>query len=223
MSFILDALKKSERERQRHNGPSTMDIPYGRPRSSQPWWLGLIVVLLLVNLGVLLFFTLRTESQVSEPQAAAAPNAAREPAPAAPAPATSEHADEPPEVRPLAREASIEPAPETEDESALPAASSSTPATEPKLVRTLDAPPPPATFSAVPTLDSLGGAAGLGLPDLQLDVHVYSAKPAERFVFINMRKYQEGQTLTEGPNVQRIASDGVILSHHNRQFLLPRP
>ena len=30
------------------------------------------------------------------------------------------------------------------------------------------------------------------LPDLHLDVHVFATKPADRFVYINMRKYREG-------------------------------
>ena len=31
----------------------------------------------------------------------------------------------------------------------------------------------------------------LQLPDLHLDIHVYSEKPVDRFVFINMNKYRE--------------------------------
>jgi general secretion pathway protein B len=45
---------------------------------------------------------------------------------------------------------------------------------------------------------------------------------AGRFVFINSRKYQEGQTITEGPIVEEITPDGVILSNHGQRFMLPR-
>jgi general secretion pathway protein B len=60
------------------------------------------------------------------------------------------------------------------------------------------------------------------LPDLHLDIHVYSDQPADRFVFINMKKYKENSTLTEGPGVREITPDGVVLEHAGTAFLLPR-
>ena len=65
-------------------------------------------------------------------------------------------------------------------------------------------------------------ASGTALPELHLDIHVHSANPAERFVFVNMRKYVEGQALKEGPTVERITADGVVLNQHGLRFLLPR-
>jgi general secretion pathway protein B len=65
-------------------------------------------------------------------------------------------------------------------------------------------------------------AGGTSLPELHLDIHVNSGNPAERFIFVNMRKYTEGQALSEGPTVERITADGVILNHQGLRFLLPR-
>ena len=62
----------------------------------------------------------------------------------------------------------------------------------------------------------------LNVPAMHLDIHVYSDDPAERFVFLNMRKYREGDDTREGPQVERIAVDGVIMSHEGRRFVLPR-
>jgi general secretion pathway protein B len=67
---------------------------------------------------------------------------------------------------------------------------------------------------------SLSGSQAL--PELHLDVHVYSTKPSERFVYVNMRKYHEGATLQEGPAVERIRRDGVVLNHQGLRFILPR-
>jgi general secretion pathway protein B len=53
---------------------------------------------------------------------------------------------------------------------------------------------------------------------LHLDVHVYSNQPTERFVLINMRKYSEGGRLQEGPVVDAITPDGVILSFRGQRF-----
>jgi general secretion pathway protein B len=69
--------------------------------------------------------------------------------------------------------------------------------------------------------DLIGG--GRTLPELHLDIHVYSQKPAERFVFLNMHKYTEGQTLTEGPLLERITPEGVVLNHNGLRFTVSRP
>jgi general secretion pathway protein B len=74
----------------------------------------------------------------------------------------------------------------------------------------------------LPTISELDLTGANALPDLHLDVHVYAAKPAERFVYINMHKYQEGNTLAEGPVLERIRRDGVVLDYRGRRFLLPR-
>ncbi len=58
--------------------------------------------------------------------------------------------------------------------------------------------------------------------DLHLDIHVFSEVPADRFVFINMNKHREGSATAEGPVVREIRSDGVVLEHQGRVFLLPR-
>jgi general secretion pathway protein B len=56
--------------------------------------------------------------------------------------------------------------------------------------------------------------------DLHLDVHVYSKVPQQRLVLINTRKYTEGQRLQEGPVVDAIRPDGVILSFQGQRFRL---
>jgi general secretion pathway protein B len=53
---------------------------------------------------------------------------------------------------------------------------------------------------------------------LHLDVHVFSETPGERFVLINMRKYRQGETLQEGPVVDDITPDSVILSFRGQRF-----
>jgi len=79
----------------------------------------------------------------------------------------------------------------------------------------------PAQDEMLPTNSSLA-ASGTNLPEMKLDIHVYSANPAERFVFVNMRKYVEGQSLSEGPLVERITPEGAVLNQRGTRFLLPR-
>ena len=63
---------------------------------------------------------------------------------------------------------------------------------------------------------------GAGLPQLRLDLHVYAARPQDRFALVNMRKVHEGETLPEGVRIEAIIPDGVVMSHNGIKFLLPR-
>ena len=60
------------------------------------------------------------------------------------------------------------------------------------------------------------------MPELHVDIHVYSESPGDRFVFINMSKHNEGSRLSEGPLVEEITPEGVVLSMNGTTFLLPR-
>jgi hypothetical protein len=78
MSFILDALKKSESDRQRQNGPALFEVRVAPPRTRLPLWAIAIAVLLLVNLGIVMWLLLRHQTHagtadVSAPTVAAAP------------------------------------------------------------------------------------------------------------------------------------------------------
>jgi general secretion pathway protein B len=72
----------------------------------------------------------------------------------------------------------------------------------------------------MPTADEVTAAGGA--PALNLDLHVYSTKPAERLVFVNAHKYREGDTLQEGPIVRQITPDGAILEFRGSKFLLSK-
>ena len=254
MSFILEALKRSENERQRKIGPSLADVHVREPRSEKPWWAFAVAGLLLINLLVLVVVLIRNnepapQASAPAPQVVAPTNTTSQPQPApaqqervivpqaqitppAAAPQTST-ARPNPSVRSLADDAIVDEGdvypPENPD---LALAANVPPG--PSIVRPIDgsapnsrpapqpAPPPRSEPEEVlPTFRELGGTSG-NLPDLHLDIHVHSPMPAERFVFINMRKYIEGQSLSEGPAVERITSEGVILNHRGLRFLLPR-
>lgn len=126
------------------------------------------------------------------------------PPPAAAAPAYR------PEVRPLAEEAAQAGA-ETPAPPAAAAGNAGPPAVNP-------APPAP-----LPTAENLATQIPASLPALHLDVHGYASKPSERFVVINLHRYQVGDTLVEGPKVIDIVPQGVVLEYQGSTFLLPRP
>ncbi len=71
----------------------------------------------------------------------------------------------------------------------------------------------------LPTRDDIL-AKGTELPNLKLDLHVYAENPDERFVFINMRKLREGDSLPEGVRVDAVTPQGADLSYRGTRFTL---
>lgn len=59
MSFILDALKKSESDRQRQSGPSLFEVKVAPPRRTIPVWAMAIAALLAINVVVISWMLLR--------------------------------------------------------------------------------------------------------------------------------------------------------------------
>src|SRR3974390_1407657 len=76
MSFILDALRKSESERQRQSGPALFEVKVAPPKSRVALWVAVLGGLLLVNVVVITWVFMRT------PRAAPPETAAHAPAPA---------------------------------------------------------------------------------------------------------------------------------------------
>ncbi len=227
MSYILDALRKSESERQQQNLPGFADIPRAGRSKSKSVWIWLLAALLLVNAAVLAVLLIDKETQSSnrretlvvpvtnntaEPSFRDIVNDVRDEVPAdviATPPTTAVAA----RVVAAATTASTPPATQTTTPASTRAArsSSSGPAAS-----------TPSAATAVPSLMELRANGVLQLPDMHLDIHVYSEKPADRFVFINMTKYREQSRLEEGPLLKEIRTDGVLLEHRGHEFILPR-
>src|SRR2546430_5864243 len=68
MSFILDALKKSESDRQRHSGPALFEVKVAPPRGAWPLWAVAVAALLVVNLAIVVWMLWRSEEHTSELQ-----------------------------------------------------------------------------------------------------------------------------------------------------------
>jgi general secretion pathway protein B len=85
MSFILDALKKSESDRQRQGGPGLYEVKVAAPRSPLPHWAVGLLVLLGINLIVVAWALLKRPAHPPDTQATAAALAPTPPNPAYPA------------------------------------------------------------------------------------------------------------------------------------------
>jgi general secretion pathway protein B len=83
-----------------------------------------------------------------------------------------------------------------------------------------DEPAPTAAASNLPRADDMSARGAL--PELRLELHVWSTKPQERFVFVNGRRYREGDSTAEGATVEEITREGVIMNSGGNRFLLSR-
>ncbi len=225
MSFILDALRKSENERQRNTTPGLASAPVRQTSEKRSPWIPLVAVLLGVNLSLLavLWYT------ADEPDSAelGAPQATADLIPPDPIPVDTT-ANMPPDL-PIAdptvsRELSTELDPPPVSTRSIPSAAAveAPPASQPAAPAAAADNGADAGVIQVPTLAELVLDGTVSLPTLHLDIHVYSKTPAERFVFINTAKYREGERISEGPVVDEINQTGVVLQHQNRRFLLTR-
>jgi len=239
MSLILDALRKSEHQRQRESGPPMAVVPQaGTERRRAPWMLAL-AALLALNIVFVAWLLLRDGKP--PPPASAGPAASQ----AAPPPSTTRPpprettlrnpaattrtmdtlplAEKPPrqEVRPLSTEVGG-PASPPAGTAADPASGGPAATAAPQSGRDASGADTETADARLPRFSDMVVRGELNVPHLHLDIHVYSGDPAERFVFINMQRYNEGQATREGPAVQRITRDGVVMSHQGQRFFLPR-
>jgi general secretion pathway protein B len=219
MSFILDALKKSEIERQRQSMPGLMDAPTSLRRGRVPLWVIILACLLAINIVVLIIVLMKNGA----PSVASTSGHDSSPANAKP-PAVEEHFSPLSAAPVYAPEIPVPPA-----ETSASSESAGRAIAQRAAPHTLHRPDPVLideeaadNDEVLPSINEINLTGAQALPEMHLDVHVYATKPSDRFVFINMRKYHEGNTLAEGPVLERIRRDGVVLNYQGVRFILPR-
>jgi general secretion pathway protein B len=231
MSFILDALKKSEIERQRQSQPGLMDTPAAQRRGRLPLWAVSLGVLLVINIIVLSVMLMRNGALGVAPPAKRHVDAAA--VAADKAPAIADHfspLDQPPVYAPEIPVPADGASSGNGPSAVAPLVTPSSAGRRSGVRSALNRPDPVLVDEAantdneevLPSISELSLSGAQTLPELHLDVHVYATKPADRFVYINMRKYHEGASLPEGAVVEHIRRDGVVLNYQGLRFILPR-
>ena len=74
----------------------------------------------------------------------------------------------------------------------------------------------------IPLLDELPASVQRTLPSLHVSVHAYDEVRENRFVLINLNRYREGEHTKEGPLIEAITADGLILRYQGERFRLTR-
>lgn len=244
MSFIYEALKRAEDEHAKGlPGPRVIRRPAflgARP----PWWMWALIGVLGANAAVLVTLVIArgsrppaaTPSAVTSSEPVSAPMVSRPPdAETAPAPPAARPLPPPPAVakRPatvvtppaarvdprqrastpsaVAHEA-VAPRPSTPSSPVTPPSPAVAPAVSPPVPAVAPPASAPAPARATPpTVES---------PKLQVQVVVYSDVPAERLVFIDGRRYAEGDRVDAETVVERITADGAVVTRRGERITL---
>jgi general secretion pathway protein B len=211
MSFILDALRKSETDRQQQSGAELIGVPTSPQSPSVPRWLWVVGLLLAINLVVLIGLLIKPDTSTPQQVLPSGGSTAALPTTGdPPRPSFEEQVATARRNHPIQQaELPVVEAKESKQDFIKPLLISQDPSTV-------------AASDLYPTFQEVRVRGAINLPDLHLDIHVFSPNHDDRFVFVNMAKLREGSTLAEGPVVVEITPGGVVLRHEGQLFLLPR-
>ena len=224
MSYILDALRKADAERERGSVPSIHAQPSfagARPAGPAPasrlWIVVAVIGVLLALVAAMAAYLLFGRSPASEVAKPAAPPtstvAAAPAAPAASTPAPVAVAPALPAPPPPVRKARAAPA-ASAPPAATPTTAASAPASTPR-------PPPTAkTEERIYTLDELPDDIRRQLPALSVGGSMYSPTPASRLVIINGQVLREGEHITPDLLVQQIRLKSAVMSFKGYRYTL---
>jgi len=97
-------------------------------------------------------------------------------------------------------------------------------------VAALHSPPPPTSAgsprhpaASIPLLRKLPSGFRRKVPTMTINVFVYSKRAKERFVIINMAKYRTGDKIENGPVLESIRPDSLVLRFEGQRFRVKRP
>ena len=211
MSFVLDALKLSEKRRSRFARPVYAHPPPAHRGGRRRRWIAVLAAAAIIP-GVFLTWRL-----------VAPPSPAPLPAPADAADMSA--AIEPGATRPDQAPATITGLEMSRDiGSAAPGGPSASAGEEQPVSRD---PVPVAAGEPTPAAQPLPPKDGLPLemappdwPPLTLQMLFYGQESGRSFVQINGRNYRVGERLDDGPEVLEIAPHGVILAYEGKNVLL---
>jgi general secretion pathway protein B len=209
MSYILEALKKSDQQRQLGATPTLQAAQVTVPAPKRPLFIyyGLLAAVLLgagIMIGWLRPWQPELPPPVTEPIAAKSPISISQQA--APAPLTA-----PPEML-----GAMKPNNPALDSSGTPSAAAPIP----------DKPMPEKSASiagvaqeqkAIP-FDELPLQIQQEIPAMTVQLHSYSGNPSERLVYINSIRLREGESLMLGLRLEQITPDGMIFSYKGYRF-----
>jgi len=72
--------------------------------------------------------------------------------------------------------------------------------------------------SVIPLLKDKPAPFRQAIPKMNVDLHVYAERPRERFALINMSKFREGDEIGRGLVLERITPSGLVIRFNDDRF-----
>lgn len=199
MSFILDAIKKSENERKRSKQADVHSLQDCAPRSVVHAGVGVRSVLLIISLAILAFAAWWLWPQINSQLVALQQSR----------PVSSELAE------PAAVAASVTQANTTASLNNAPANDYAASGELRDNYLVDDVLPP---NNKIKELWELPADYQSTVPGMEFSFHVFSREPEKRTIIINGRRMREGQMVAAGLKLRVITETGVILYYRGRFF-----
>lgn len=235
MSYILDALNKAERERKRGQIPSLesheLSATPRAPRNPWLWVAAFAVIFNAVLAGLLIYSSSRgnkdgdtierlpAAATARAPVVVAAPPAAEPPIhraiPPVQTPALPLMTDQ--ELQAQARELAME-APVAQLPPEVPEVPAEAVNAKPPAIKTTPAATDDTPLEMIPLLVEKPSSLQQAVPMYRVDVHVYDAAPANRFVMVNLKRFGEGDEIAPGLRLERITKEGMVLVFRGERF-----
>lgn len=241
MSFILNALRKSEQ--QRVSSPiaaleDKIQLKQGATKKNKSGWL---IVLVMINLLLLAFLFTRQEekdrnekpgsvakkirtplqikqqnpvqAQVSNPEATVQFTIAQQ---------IKNHRQKQKQER--KRQASLKTSPITPPTKAQQATQITPPKTVIEQAAKAKTPVPVVSNKEnnPPYLSEMPYEFQLSVPNININVFVYTEYPESRFIMVDMQKYQQGQQIDKDMKLHEIRSNSIVVEYKDKIFQIQR-
>lgn len=208
MSYILEALKKAQAERELGSAPTIHAAPiHAAPvrsaASRKPLLIGLGAGALVA--GAVAFATLRQDPAPAPKVIAAAP---------APVPRI---VAVPPAPAPVAAPAAPAPVPKPPVAAVKPPPQKPQPKPEPAPA----APPEPVVEDTTPPLSQLPEAIQREVPQIAVGGYIYSANPADRLLLIDRVLRREGDEVAPGLTLEKLLPKAAVMNYRGYRYRLP--
>ena len=249
MSFILNALRKSEQERQALQPETVADrILLPQPQQGRSKTTKLLVFLITLNVLVIAYIVWSVRNNlITTPPSTTAPTISKplseqetkrelkthpERLPQKTESETASIAEliegEKQEPAPLPAKPVITKKPEADtikqpaivNKPALPIPTIPVPAAVKVQPTPLEAVP---EQKDIPFLNDLSFDFRQTVPKLNINVFVYSQQPEERFVMVDMVKYKQGQQMKDAMLLKEFRPDSLVINYKNQTFKIKRP
>ncbi len=235
MSYILEALRKSEQERNADKVPdlTTSHTHIHKEKKHHYFWWIIGTVFVVTN-GLFLFYKMNEDSVSTELATVAVIEDPQEITVDTP---VTDRVSEKPQVENMSNaiqpetnlytdinESSDTNRNESYDTDKNESSDTNHSSTEQQVqlveIKPVEQKPSLIDSSMIPDINALSYSIQQQLPEMEYTTHIH-VKEGGSFIIINGRSFGEGQQITRGLTIEQIQSDGIILDFKGRRFFMP--